>query len=267
MDVTSIDYWATGRTSFLHKRATAAKLLAWLLVLVAVIVSQNLLIIAAIYLTLVAVVRSTRLPMGQVLGLAAYPVLFAVLFAVSQLQEAGLLFGLTIIAKAATAALDSVLLISTTPYPQVFGFIQNYVPATIGDGLFMTYRSVFILMDKLQHLVRAVRIRGGLSRGRFWQNLRNVGVALGTLMIDSVDYSQRLYAIMRVRGYEKRIAAENLSAPWRLPEAGVALAGLLVLGVSLSFRIWYQTLNPISWLPPLVALLFFGWEGARVWSR
>lgn len=266
MDVTSIDYWATGRTSFLHRRAVAAKLLAWALVLAGVIVSQNLLVITAIYISLAAAVHATRLPTRQVLGLAAYPVIFALLFAVSQLQEAGLLFGLTVIAKAGSAALDTVLLISTTPYPEVFGFAQRYLPPTIGDGLFMTYRSVFILTDKLQHVVRAIRLRGGLSRRRLGRNLGNVGVALGTLMIDSVDYSQRLYAIMRVRGYQGRIAAEK-SYPWRAAEIEVVAAGGVLLSVSLVFRIWYQVLNPVSWLPPLLAILLLGLEGARAWSR
>jgi cobalt/nickel transport system permease protein len=268
MDVTSIDYWATGQTSFLHRRAPGAKMVAWLLALAGVIISQNLFIILSIYLILLTVLLATRLPARRVAGLAAYPVIFALLFAVSQWQVAGPIWGLTIIAKATGAALATVLLIATTPYPQVFAVAQRYLPSTIGDGLFMAFRSVFIVMDKLQHLTRAVRIRGGLSGRRIVGNLRNVGVALGTLAIDSVDYSQRLYAIMRVRGYEGRIAAPVSSRPWTGAEAGVAVAGLLVFGLSLVWRVWYRILNPVSWFPLLAACIMLIFvEGARVWRR
>lgn len=267
MDITSIDYWATGRSSFLHRISLTAKLLAWALVLAAVIVSQNVLIIVSIYLALVAVLLATRLPAKGVMAVASYPIIFALVFAASQWTEAGYVFAITILAKATAAALDTVLLIATTPYPQIFGFIQRFVPATIGDGLLMAYRSSFILMDRFQHVLRSIRLRGGLSARRLFGNLRNVGVALATLFIDSVDYSQRLYAIMRVRGYEKRLAVSAPPGPWGAAELGLAAGGVLLLATSTVFRIWWQTLNPVSWLPVPLALTALAWQGVRSWNR
>lgn len=265
MDITSIDYWATGRTSFMHRRALAAKLLAWLLVLAAIVISENVLVIVAIYLVLVALLVATRLPVRSVLALAAYPALFALVFALSQWQHAGPIWSLTVLAKASAAALDTVLLIATTPYPAIFSFVQRFLPPTIGDGLLIAYRSAFILTDRFQHMMRSIRLRGGVSARRLATSTRNVAAALATLFIDSVDYSQRLYAIMRLRGYGGRIASDVAPGQWRGPELALALGAFTVLATAFAFRAWWQRLGPISWLPIPFASLVVVWQGVRVW--
>ncbi len=267
MDVTSVDYWATGRTSYLHRRTLVAKLVAWLLVLAAVIVSQNLLVILSIYMLLVAALLATDLPARRVLALAAYPVVFALVFTLSQWQEAGPIWSLTVLAKASAAALNTVLLIATTPYPAIFALLQRFVPATVGDALLIAYRSTFIIAERFQHMLRSIRLRGGLSARRFGSNLRNIAVAMATLLIDSIDYSQRLYAIMRLRGYDRRIASDISPRPWGVAESALAMGGLLVLATALIFRMWWQTLGPVSWLPLPFAIAALVWQGVRIWIR
>lgn len=267
MDITSVDYWATGRTSYMHRRSLAAKLAAWALVLAAVIVSQNLLVILAIYVLLVAALTATKLPVRKVLMLAAYPVIFALIFALSQWQEAGAIWSLTILAKAGAAALDTVLLIATTPYPAIFASLQRFVPATIGDSLLIAYRSAFIIAERLQRVLRSIRLRGGMSKRRFAGNMRNVGVAIATLLVDSIDYSQRLYAVMRLRGYDRRIASDLPPGRWGPAEILLASGGLFILAAAIAFRVWWPVLGPISWVPLPLAVAALAWQGVRQWMR
>ena len=125
------------------------------------IASTNLLVVVGIACLLVGVGAAMRLPMRLLLGLAAYPALFAALFALAAAADP--LTGALVISKAVAAALAAVLLMLTTPYPQVFAPLQRVLPRVVGDALLMTYRSLFLLLDKFADVLVAVRIRSGLS--------------------------------------------------------------------------------------------------------
>ena len=56
------------------------------------------------------------------------------------------------------------------------------------------------LIEKLFHLAAALRLRGGFGRGGLSRELQNLGAGLGTLVLFSVERSQRVYAVMAVRG-------------------------------------------------------------------
>jgi len=56
----------------------------------------------------------------------------------------------------------------------------------VADALFMGYRAFFILIDELQGLITAVRLRGGVS-GTLREQLSTYGKMLGVLVIHSAD--------------------------------------------------------------------------------
>ena len=160
MNIAVVDQSATRGHSALHRAVPVAKLVAFGLLLTAVMVSTNLLVVLSLTGVLAAIALWMRLPSKPIFALSAYPGLFASLFAFA--ASAGWLGGALIVAKAVTAALAAVLLMFTTPYPQVFAPVQRVVPAVIGDALLMTYRSLFILLEKFSHTLTAVRLRAGV---------------------------------------------------------------------------------------------------------
>ncbi|HEY8476129.1 MAG TPA: CbiQ family ECF transporter T component [Chloroflexota bacterium] len=234
MDLATIDLWATRGTSPFHRAAPWAKLLGAGLGVTATVVVNDAVALLAFYLLLVAAVVLTGLPTLRVLGVAAYPAIFALLFAVSR-WNGSLATPAVIVLKALTAALAMVLLITTTPYPEVFAALRRATGPVVGDALFLTYRSLFLLLDLFGHLLTALRLRGGLRPRRYASNARNLALGLGFLLIEAMELSQRLYAAMRVRGYAGHLAAPGR---WRrrtpydpLP---VAVGGaLLVVAVAL----------------------------------
>ncbi|HEX2922854.1 MAG TPA: energy-coupling factor transporter transmembrane component T [Chloroflexota bacterium] len=211
MDISTLDLWATSGRSPLHRASALSKVVAALLVIAAIVAAQDLFVLLAIYLVLVAGVLTSRLPTLRVLSLAAYPALFALLFAVSA-WNGSLLDPLLIITRAVTAATTMLLLIVTTPYHQLFAVLRHLLPKSIADALFITYRSIFILLDILGALLTALSLRGGFLRGKPLHNIRSLAAGVGLLLLRAIAYSEQLYTIMQVRGYSGTMVG---GASWR----------------------------------------------------
>lgn len=252
MNIATIDSSATLGDSWLHRAAPRAKLIAFVFVLAAVIVSWNVMVVAAIGLILTAIVASARLRTRLAASLALYPAIFAAVFAFTAAPD--LVTGVTIVLKAVVAALAAVTLVLTTPYPQVFAPLQRVLPTVAGDALLMTYRSLFLLIDKFGNLLSAVRLRSGFSTRQPVRNAKAATQALGGLLLYSIDLAQRDHDVMRLRGYEGRLRTTlpRTEAPAR--DAALVAGAMVIAGLSVLTRVYAATLNPFSWTAPLAAL-------------
>jgi cobalt/nickel transport system permease protein len=253
VDVATVDYWATSGRSRLHRASAPAKIIAALLCLAAVIVLQNLFVVLALFLLALAAARRAGLPVGKFALAALYPALFAVLFAIAQFNG-DLILPATTIAKAVTAASLVVLLIATTPYPRLFAALRPVLPAVVVEALYVTYRSVFILLRVLGDALMSMRLRGGFIGGGLRARLKNLAAALALGTVYSFDVSERTYTAMRLRGYSGRISGEE-AGRLRSGDVPLLLAAGLVSGVGVLFRYEWRALNPFSWLPLALALL------------
>jgi cobalt/nickel transport system permease protein len=259
----TIDESATLGSSWLHRAWPVAKLVAFACVLAAVMVTWNALVLLALLLLMAAAVISARVPARFAFGLAAYPAIFAVMFAIASAPDP--LVGVTIVLKALAAGLAAVTIALTTPYPQIFAPLQRLVPGIVGDALLMTYRSTFLLLDKFGRLLTAVRLRSGLSPGHPVRAAYATARAMGGLLLYSFDLSQREYDVMRLRGYERRLRVKLPSSVSPLRDAGLVGAAVLALATSVLWRVGAGTLNPYSWLVPVLPALALA--GAALTSR
>ena len=251
MDVRAIDLSATSGHSRLHSATAPVKLVAFGLVLTGVVVQQNVFVIAACGLLLAALAASSRLPLRAVFGLAAYPGVFAVVFAFAAAPD--LLTGALFVTRAVTAALGAIVLVFSTPYPQLFAPIQRVLPEIVGDALLMTYRSLFLLADKFEHLRLAVRLRSGLSKGHPLRAARASVSALGSLVLYALDLSQREYDVLRLRGYEGGLKAPQPRGTDRGFEAVLLAGAAALLAIAIGFRAAGAASTPYSWLPAAFA--------------
>ena len=252
MDVGAIDRSATRGDGPLRAASPITKLVALATVIATVLVSWNVLVLAGVALALLAVALWGRLRVGFAVGLAAYPAVFALVFAFASAPD--LMTAAVIVAKAVCSALAAVVVVLSTPYPQIFAPVQKVTPGLVGDALLMTYRSTFILLDKFSHLLRAAKLRSGVRAGQPVRAARATANALGGLLLYSIDLAQHDYDIMRLRGYEGRLRV----APQRStnPRADVTLmaGALALLAVSITWRAGAASLNPYSWLVPIPPL-------------
>ena len=253
MDIRSIDRSATRDLGWLHRISPSAKLAAFAFVLAAVVVTWNAFVAFALLVALAAVAVSARIDLRLALTLAAYPALFALIFAFASAPDA--LMGATFVLKAVAAGLAAVTIVLTTPYPHIFAPIQRIVPSIVGDALLMTYRTTFLLLGKFADLVRAVRLRSGLRGTHPVRMARATTTALGSLLLYGLDLAQRDYDVMRLRGYSGRIRIHLPHASDRLADAALLFAGLVTLVASVAWRVSWRTLNPYSWLAPTAAFV------------
>ena len=236
MDIGTVDYWANNGRSNLHRASPTAKLLAAAFIVAAVIGTEDPLLLLAIYLALVALIASTKLPAARILLLGAYPAVFAILFAVGR-WNGNPFAAAVVVLKAMDAALAMLMVITTTPYPAVFAVLHRFLPARVGEALFLTYRSIFLLLAVLGELWTALRLRGGLRPAKFPQNSPNLAMGLGLLLVRAVDLGEELYAVMRLRGYRGRLADTPVAQPLSCHDLLPLATGVLLLALALTRRL------------------------------
>ncbi|WP_349239135.1 energy-coupling factor transporter transmembrane component T [Petroclostridium sp. X23] len=149
-----------------------------------------------------------KLPLRRILHFALYPVFFSLVFGFTRFVysvEAGFI----VILKAVDAAMTMLLLVTTTPYTEIFAFFRLLLPGIVVDGMFFTYRIFFILLEKIQRSLTIIKLRGGLRPYNIIFNIKNLAGVIGVLFINAFDMSERMYNIYSLRGYEGKIISDN----------------------------------------------------------
>lgn len=235
MDVALVDYYANHGKSFLHHAGAPSKLIFTALVIASVVITEQFYLLLAIYISLVAMAVWTRLSVIKIVTIAAYPAVFALLFIIASwdgsLERAGV-----IMLKALTTALTMVILIVTTPYPDVFKTLKPILPGIIHDGLFLTYRSLFVLLEMTDELVKGLRVRGGLTRRKYVKNISNFSSGIGLILIKGLDISEKYYGVMTVRGYSGKIAGEAGGRKISRDDYIAVTAGIAIFALSIAIK-------------------------------
>ncbi len=232
MDVQFIDELAANGRTPLHAALPWAKIAASAALLAASIAARTPSAAGAAAAAVIFFASASRSQLRHAAVMALYPVFFAGLFVLGWIRSDPL-FALTVVIKAFSTGLVAATLITTTPFVDIFAAISRVTPAVVSDALFMAYRSFFVLINELQDLLRAVRLRGGAGRGLF-QQLRTYGQVLGVVILHSADMTERMYRVMVVRGYSQRIeSAREWPPPGSLDYLLIAYAAT-VLGLVLA---------------------------------
>lgn len=203
-DVALVDTWASSGRSAWHRASALSKMAFVAAVLFAVVTGRDPLLLGGVAGLLLVCLATARIPVGPALLLALYPLLFSSLYVLSR-WDGTWETPVVLLLRALTGSLGAVLLVATTPYPDLFAPIARVTPRLLGDGLFLTYRAFFGLLHRAERTWTALRLRGGLTGRGLPRDLRHVGDGLGQLVLHSYDRSQRLYAVMQIRGHSGRV--------------------------------------------------------------
>jgi cobalt/nickel transport system permease protein len=234
-DLALVDTWASAGRSMWHRASALSKMAFVVLVLSSVLMSHSIPYLLGLYVALCGLIVWARVPLSPALLLGFYPVLFSSLFILSRWDGTWATPALLLL-RSLTSGLLAVLLVSTTPYPDLFAPIARVTPRLIGDGLFLTYRAFFGLIARADHMWTALRLRGGLSGRGLPRDFRYVGEGLGQLVVHSYDRSQRLYAIMHIRGHSGRVCGCRHWAEFGAADLVPIACGL----VSVAARWWLE---------------------------
>lgn len=197
-----LDYIAVEGKSFLHHLSPPPKVIGMVLVLLGIIMLRNLPGLFSLYGILLVLFFLSRTPV-KIFPLTFTPLIFAVLFIfISGFQ---LHFILLIFLKVLCGSTGVVLLLATTPYPSVFSMLGRVLPSSFVTALFLTYRSIFILLNIFEETQQALYLRGGFQWRHPWRSLINISNAFGHLIITGIDASEKMYESMIFRGFKNRI--------------------------------------------------------------
>lgn len=197
-----LDYLAIEGGSFLHRLSPKWKILGMVFVLLGVVLLRNLTGLILLYGILLLLFFASRISL-KVLPLTFYPLLFATLFIfISDFQ---IHFILLVFLKVLLGATGVVLLLGTTPYPFIFQTLDRFLPSIFVIALFLTYRSMFILLKVLEETHHALYLRGGFQWRHPWRSLINLSNAFGHLIITGINNSEKMYESMKLRGFKNRI--------------------------------------------------------------
>ena len=196
------DYLAIEGKSFLHRLSPKRKIIGMILVLLGVVLLRNLTGLLLLYGILVALFFISRLPL-KIFSLTFYPLIFAILFLfISGFQ---IHFILLVFLKVLSGSTGVILLLATTPYPLIFSTLDRFLPSLFVTALFLTYRSIFILIKVFEETQHALYLRGGLQWRHPWRSLVNISNAFGHLIIAGIDASEKMYESMVLRGFKNKI--------------------------------------------------------------
>ena len=197
-----LDYIAVERKSFLHRSSPKLKIIGMVFVLLSIVTLRNPSGLTLLYGILLALFFLARIPI-KIFSLTLYPLIFAILFIfISGFQ---IHFILLIFLKVLCGSTGVVLLLATTPYPSIFSVLGRFLPSSFVTALFLTYRSIFILLNILEETQHALYFRGGFQWRHPWRSLINISNAFGHLIIQGIDASEKMYESMVLRGFKNKI--------------------------------------------------------------
>jgi cobalt/nickel transport system permease protein len=233
-----LERWSRG-SSFLHRRDARAKILALLVFLVVVAVStQEFELLAVCYLAmLLAAVAGARLPMLGAVRRATVVLPFSLTFAglcwiSGEPRRAALL-----VEKSYLSALAALLLVATTPLPQLLRGLDNLgVPGFLLMVAQFLYRYLFVITEQAHRMRLAGLCRGGFTGGG--RGFRAAAGALGVLFARSYERAESIHRAMVSRGFQGHF--QLLSTPrFRLADAAfLCVATGLPIAAFFAVRIW-----------------------------
>ncbi|AOY75900.1 energy-coupling factor transporter transmembrane component T family protein [Clostridium formicaceticum] len=228
MHLADIDQISNNGDSLLHRAGTVSKIALTFFLLSSFIISNDFVRLGCLMVILFLLFILGRIPLKQVMHLAIYPAFFSTIFAFISAQQSWKL-GVIVIMKAVGSAFTMLLLITTTPYIDIFAFLSLFMSSLLVDIFMFTYRSFFILIHKIQNSMKSIRLRGGYRPFNLWMNLKSAAGILGVLVIHSFEMSERMYKIYALRGYKGGIPLNTEIFPLKAIDVGIIIFGIVIL--------------------------------------
>lgn len=230
-----MERWSQGH-SFVHRRHAAAKVMVVLALLLSIsTLSEHTPIICAVYLALlIAVTVAARLPLSAVLLRAAAILPFALTFAAVSAIAGEPARAVMLIVRGYLSAFAAVLLISTTPMPELLAGLEWLrFPAFLLQVMQFLYRYLTVLTTEAGAMRQASLARAGRIR---MLQFRQAAGAAGVLFARSWARAQAIHRAMISRGFDGHMPVFT-RARFGLADAGFAAgAAVLIAGLRVALR-------------------------------
>lgn len=230
------------------------------LVVVFVTMARSLVLLAGLYFAVLLVYWMAGLPLKKLFQWYALPLIFVIslviilmwnepgmaLFTIPvpyfplTLTDGGANLVVSLLLKALISVTYSIFFLMTTRYNYFSAMIYRIFPAPIDQIFLMSYRFIFITLDMIDTMLKALHSRGG---GIIKSSMKQAGMfaeVFALTMIRSFDRAERINKAMEARGFSGKYVAAT-----RLPGIGIldgafiivasAFAAYLLIFVKLPF--------------------------------
>jgi cobalt/nickel transport system permease protein len=114
----------------------------------------------------------------------------------------GLRLGALIVIKAVAIVLTSYAIFGSARFDLSMIALQRLkCPTVFVQMLLFTYRYIFVLIEEMRRMTTAMRVRGFVM-GTNLYTLKVIGNFVGSLLVRSLDRTERVYQAMLSKGYE-----------------------------------------------------------------
>lgn len=195
-----IDYYANKKEGFFQKSSVYFKVSFFLLLILSIVFSRTLSFLVLVLFFIYSLSFLIKLPTLKIFKWALYPTFFSLIFAISQWGVGNLPY--QTILRAFSSASVALFFSFITPSHQTFGLISKISPF-LGTILFLTYRYLFVLFDKIENKVISLKKRGGNNK-----KLKTISLLVAFFIVDLINRSERIYQVLKIRGFRGTIYSE-----------------------------------------------------------
>jgi cobalt/nickel transport system permease protein len=236
-DLNLITFYAEKRGSLFSKASPWTKLAALGLIVFFVTVSRNVAILAGLYLVVLALYVSAGLPVKKLSAWYLFPLIFVLslvgIMAWVQpgnpvlsfesvgipltLTDQGIVLVATLVLKALISVTYSFFFLMTTRYEHLSGMIYRIFPSPLDQIFLMAYRFLFLTIEMIGSMLKAVRSRGGGFVQSLRKQSRMFAEVFALVVIRSFERAERVQKAMDARGYRGKY-----STTVTIPRPGLA---------------------------------------------
>ncbi len=120
------------------------------------------------------------------------------------LYREGINASLLIMIKSLSLLLLFLLMLNSAPFNRTLAALQRLrFPVKLLNMILFAYRYIFLYLDDLDRMRKALRLRGFQNTGG-WRSLRSSAGLMGSLLIRCYEQTERVFHAMVLRGYSGR---------------------------------------------------------------
>ncbi len=208
------------RSSPLHRRNATCKLIALLILLVAIATCpvRDVLFSAMLVLALLALAPLAALPIGGILARAAMVLLLAVPFALLLSAAGDIARAGSLLMRTYSSAIAVVFYAGITPFPETVAALRTVgIPAVLVEVIQFVYRYIFVIGEQAYSMKVAATSRGAVR-------LNASTSAVAVLFARAYQRAEAVHRSMLSRGYKG-----DMPLLWRHPPEAVDFT--LMVGV------------------------------------
>lgn len=228
-DLDLITYYSERGHSIFSKISPWTKGFMLVLIIVFITMVKSLILLAGLYLIVLSAYWLAGLPVKKLFQWYTLPLifvlslvlilmwnepgtpLFSIPFINASLTDKGIIMVATLLLKALVSVTYSLFFLMTTKYNYFSAMIYRVFPSPIDQIFLMSYRFIFITLNMIDSMLKALRSRGGGLIKSARMQTRMFAEIFALTLIRSFDKAERVNKAMESRGFSgKYIAATEI---------------------------------------------------------